>query len=132
MTNYIELAQKIIEEGYEVVGVRNAYDDENYAIGDTCRESYEWDLAEDCSTYHTTGLTAGGTCATQIDVDTTYYATNDHVTELAENIAKIVKQNEVYCGESQIVIAGYDTCTEYDLSDENEVRIVDAEVIANV
>lgn len=130
MTTYIELAKKIIEEGYGVVGVRNAYDDEKCEVGATCRESYEWDLAEDCSTYHTTKLTAGGTCATQIDVDTTYYTTNDHVVELAEKIAQVVKQNEVYCGESQIIIAGYNTCNDYDLSDENEVRIVGAEVIA--
>jgi hypothetical protein len=129
MIKYIELAKKIIEEEFSVVGIRSAYDDETYEAGDTCRESYEWDLAEDCSTYHTTGLTAGGTCATEVNVDFDYYTTEDHAKELAEKIESAVNQNKSYLGDYQYIVGGYSRNTDYDLSDDNEVRIVDAEVI---
>lgn len=44
-------------------GIRGLCPDEEYEIGDTPRESYDWDLEWDCSTRSTTGETIGGTCA---------------------------------------------------------------------
>ena len=47
-------------------GIRALCPDEDYIIGDTPRESYDWDLEWDCSTRNTTGETIGGTCAVGI------------------------------------------------------------------
>ena len=44
-------------------GIRGLCPDEEYKIGDTPRESYDWDSEWDCSTRSTTGETIGGTCA---------------------------------------------------------------------
>lgn len=133
MEKYIELAKKIIEEKYTFAGVRMLTDDEAYKIGDICRESYDWDRENDCSTYHTTGLTAGGTCATKIDIDTLYYdldTVEEEIEEMARRIETVVKQNEeMYCGEQQVIIAGYERNLDYDMTDDDEIRIYDAEVL---
>ncbi|MDQ0154929.1 hypothetical protein [Robertmurraya andreesenii] len=128
--NYLEAARKIYEEGYRFAGVRSLTDDENYNIGDTCRQSYEWDREEDCSTYYTTGLKAGGTCAIEVRTD---YLDNDTVEEdikeLAERIEKAVVATDLYMGFTKAIIAGNSTYTDLDWSDDNEIRIVDAVVI---
>jgi hypothetical protein len=61
MTNLVEILKK-----YEYVGVRALCDDENYNVGDVCRNSYDWDFENDCSSYKTDGIELYGTCA--IDV----------------------------------------------------------------
>lgn len=126
MVRYITIAQQIIDENYGVVGVRSICDDENYNIGDDCRDSYDWDLENDCSTFKTTQVLAGGTCATHID--TQYFSTDDLVTELASRIADIVKENSLYGGQ-QVVIAGNGINNDMML-DPGEVRIRNAHVIA--
>lgn len=40
-------------------GIRGLCNDEQYVVGGDIRESYEWDMANDCSRYHTDGLTMG-------------------------------------------------------------------------
>ena len=122
--NFKEIAKAIINSGYEVVGIRTLEGDENYEVGDTCRESYEWDLEHDCSTYFTTGETAGGTCATFIEYEKNWTSED----ELIEAIEKAYKSNSAYPG-AKVVIAGDVINTEYGHSDEDEVRIEDAEVI---
>ena len=47
-------------------GIRGLCDDEDYAVGDEPRESYDWDVEQDCSTRDTTGETIGGTCAVAV------------------------------------------------------------------
>lgn len=124
--DYNQIAQQIIDKNYAVVGVRNICSDETYSVGDDCRQSYDWDLAADCSTYETTGQLAGGTCATHID--TQYFVTNNWTAELAERIAEIVKFNSVYGGQ-QVIIAGSGANNSMML-DPGEVRICNAFVIA--
>lgn len=123
---YLSIAQEILDNNYNVVGVRSVCDDENYSIGDDCRQSYDWDLENDCSTYDTTQVLAGGTCATHID--TQYFATNDHVSELAERIATIVNDNSVYGGQ-QVIVAGNGVNNDM-MNDPGEVRIRNAFVIS--
>ncbi|MGC4375940.1 hypothetical protein WD019_15110 [Fictibacillus sp. Mic-4] len=127
--NYRELAKQIIENNYFVVGVRGTYEDEQYKIGDVCRESYDWDFENDCSTYYTTGETANGTCATH--VDTQYFETEDEISELAQRIEKTIKQNAYYGEGQQVIIAGNQTNND-GAFDPGEIRIVDARVIAIV
>lgn len=126
MTNYIEIAKEIIEEGIDFVGVRSLCDDEQYKIGDECRESYEWNFEHDCSTYDLDGVDgtkAGGTCATQIKVET------DNVAELAKHIEAVVKENSGYLGNRQAIIAGHGANNDHTL-DPNEIRLTDAYVLA--
>lgn len=128
MEKYIEIAKEIIDENYGVVGVRGLSEDETYKVGDDCRESYEWDLEADCTTYFTTGLKAGGTCATHIE--NSYYETDNEITELANRIAEAVKENEAYAIDKQVIIAGNDGIVTDMPLDLGEVRIRNAFVIA--
>lgn len=128
MSRYLEIAKEILEKRY-VVGVRSLCDDEQYEVGDDCRESYEWDFENDCSTYHTTGETAGGTCATAID--TQGFLTDDWAQELAERIKQAINANEQYFGDRQAIIAGYRVNNDRCL-DPGEIRIREAFVLALV
>lgn len=125
MTDYRKIAQLIIDEDPAIVGVRSIQDDENYEVGDCCRESYEWDWENDCSTYNTDGedgQKAGGTCATVIPFDTW------DVDDLADAVKKSVECNSNYNGETQVIIIGRPNID--GVFDENECRIEDAKVIA--
>ena len=124
---YKGLAKEILDNGW-YVGVRSLCPDEQYEVGDECRESYEWDFENDCSTYHTTGETAGGTCATYID--TQFFVTDDQVSELAVRIAETIKKNSIYGGQ-QVIIAGHSVNND-GAFDSDEVRIVGAWVLAKV
>lgn len=118
---YEEIIKRIIDEGYTVAGIRTLEDDENYVVGDDCRESYEWDLEHDCSTYFTTGETAGGTCATVFEID--------DVPNTINNMIAAIESNNGYRGARQVVIAGHSTDQSFGHGDEDEVRIVDAVVV---
>ena len=48
-----EIIRKITEENYKWIGIRHLADDENYTVGDFCRNSYDWDYENDCSSYDT-------------------------------------------------------------------------------
>lgn len=128
---YLELAKEILEKNYAVVGVRSLCEDEHYEVGDYCRESYEWDLEHDCSTYDLygeEGMKAGGTCATYIE--TNYFETDDWERELAKRIEEAIEYNKGYGGE-QVIIAGDGDCSIGNF-DPDEVRIVNARVIMRV
>lgn len=125
MTNFKEIAKKIIDEGIDLVGVRSLCEDEQYKVGDECRESYEWNFEHDCSTYDLDGgdgEKAGGTCATQIKVET------EDVEELAQHIEEIVKENALYANEKQAIIAGHGVNNDHTL-DPGEIRLTDAYVL---
>lgn len=129
MQKYLEIAKQILDENYHAVGVRSICDDENYAVGDDCRDSYDWDFENDCSTYDTDKTTARGTCATHIDTE--YFATDDWANELAERIEQIVQANSVYGGD-QVIIAGNNGVNNDGSMDDGEIRIINAFVIATV
>ena len=120
MNKYLEVAKEITENHY-IVGVRSLAEDESYEVGDYCRDSYEWDVENDCSAYYTTGETANGTCATYIE---TAYDEK----ELAELIAKAVEENARIYGGKQVLIAGKQINND-GMFDPGEVRIVNAKVI---
>lgn len=130
MNKYVELAKEILNAGYSAVGVRGIYEDEQYEVGDSCRESYEWDFEADCSTYFTTGERAGGTCATHIDTQT--FDSDDEAAELAERIREMIELNEEYGADRQVIIAGYDGVNIDAALDHGEVRIYNAFVIAKL
>lgn len=121
MTNFKKIAQEIIDNDFYVAGVRAICNDEEYNIGDIARDSYEWDLENDCSTYETTGESANGTCA--ITVEISY-----DVDELAEKIKNAAKKALNY-GNQLVVLAG-NSVNNDGYFDIGEIRIIDAKVIA--
>ena len=130
MMDYDTVAKNIIENKYGYVAIRSIDKDESYEIGDFCRESYEWDIENDCSSYLTTQELAGGTCGTIVNTWDLYYD-EESIPELIENLKKAIKLNKAYGFNGQIIIAG-DKRSDGCLDDENEVRIVDAKVIGIV
>lgn len=118
--DYIKLAKEAIQEKY-FLGVRSLTKDESYVVGDSVRESYEWDLENDCSTYFTTGETAVGTCCICVDMDA------ESPEELVENIKIAIQKAEKYgdVGCDTVIIAGRNTNNDYQM-DEGEIRIVGA------
>ena len=55
---------------YSYVGIRTLTRDEHYNVGDTCRNSYDWDTDEDCSTYDTDGpRQLSGTSCTNVCIE---------------------------------------------------------------
>ena len=60
----IDIIEAIESSGYSWIGIRHLSDDENYQIGDYCRNSYDWNYEYDCSTYETDEpQELPGTCA---------------------------------------------------------------------
>lgn len=107
---------------YKVLGIRGLSDDESYKIGDTCRNSFDWDYENDVTSYGTDNeVELNGTCATHIAVD--MYWDDDE--EIEEAINKVIT-NFNYGGKL-VLIAGNDF--EYG-ADEGEVIIKDAIVIS--
>ena len=129
MTDYIEVAKRIMEKKLGAVAVRGLADDENYAVGDWARESYEWDYENDCSTFDTygeDGEKAGGTCGILVktsDINMFF----DGPEELAKRLEEAVKIN--HYSSRKAIIAGDYFDADHDCPDEGEVRIVDAKVM---
>jgi len=129
MADFKELAKMIFSADYNYVGVRGLAEDEEYNVGDICRESYEWDFENDCSAYYTTGKLAGGTCCTEILFSDLWDDDEDSLNELARRIEEIAEKNSEY-GDSdkQIIIGGNSTAS--GCLDDGEARIENAVVMA--
>lgn len=112
--------KEVLDNGW-FLAVRATRSDEQYAVEDLCRQSYEWDLENDVSSYFTTGELAGGTCGLEVD-------TNDCTAEeLSARVAEAVEKVRAYgdVGGQIIVIAGRRLNTNFQM-DDGEARIVDA------
>lgn len=125
MFNVEEILRKVNEEGYGVVAIRHCAEDEHYKVGDTCRNSFDWNYELDCSTYDTDEpIELDGTCGYHIagfeNLD------EDEVEEATELFNKALKNSSIYGG-TVVVIAGNRKSWG---NDEDEVIIDDAEVIA--
>lgn len=121
MKGYID---EIRKEGYTVIGVRGLADDENYEVGEICRNSYEWDYEEDRSTFETgANIELNGTCAKGFAIDLFW----DEDQEIEEKINDLLADFN-YCGQ-RVIVAGkrYENG-----SDNGEVIIEDAKVICKL
>lgn len=109
-------------KNFRVIGVRGLAEDEKYEIGDTLRNSYDWDYENDRTSYGTENeVELNGACASHVVVDMNW----DSDEEIKEAIENVIA-NFNYSGE--IVLVGGNSF-EYG-ADENEVIIEDAKVIA--
>lgn len=115
------------ENGYRFFGIRALTDDEeNLKAGDHCRDSYDWDIENDCSAYATTGETLNGACAVSIDRDGFFLTDFNSEEEDLDAIEAAVKDAFAY-GEKLAVIGskeGYENG-----ADENEIILEDADVL---
>lgn len=106
-------------EKYNYLAVRALAEDEIYNIGDTLRESYDWDYENDTTTFGYDNIKLSGTCG--VKVDTTFEEDVEENILLALDFVK-----KVYPFETYVLIGG-------DLmecgSDENEIIIESAKVI---
>ena len=114
----MEIKNKL--KGYSFLGIRTLTDDENYKVGDTCRNSYDWDYENDTSSFNTDPIELPGTCSVLVLFDDLDEMTDEEI------ISKLNKISCNYVGEQAILIGG--NAAEYG-ADENEIIIEDAEVI---
>ena len=120
-----DLLRKITEEGYSVVAIRHLNKDENYSVGDICRDSFDWDYENDRSSYNTENpVELNGTCGYSIS-DICNLDKAD-VKKAEELLIDGLKNSDIYDGKC-VIIAG--NRYEYG-NDEEEVIIAYAEVIA--
>jgi len=127
---YAEIIRKAYESGKRAFAVRALAEDENYSVGDACRESYDWDFENNCSTYDTSGVTAGGTCGVKIIGYFHFDGSDDE--EIESAVAKSIEKAKEY-GPDLVIIGGdLDVSCNYAVDDENEARITNAYVIAVV
>lgn len=122
--------QKILEavnnEGATVVAIRHCCDDEDYSVGGWCRNSYDWNLESDQSSYYDEEPTElPGTCGIHVrgfeNLDT------EEVEEAEKLLNKAIEDATCYSGKLAVIV-GYNGY-EYG-NDENEVIINNAQVIA--
>lgn len=125
----IEIIKAKNAEGYNAFGIRNICDERfgHLEVGDNVPDSYDWDVENDCSTYHTTGETLNGACAVGINVSTLWLDGDDDE-ELAEIIEEALKESKVYSFGEAMLIGGQGGC-EYG-NDPGEFIIRDAVVLA--
>lgn len=117
-----ELVEKIMNSNYGYIGIRHLAEDEEYEIGDICRNSYDWDYDNDCSSYDTNEVELNGTCAvdTRIDLDW------DDEEEVESKLREALEASDQYFG-SIAIIGG--SKMEYG-ADDGEIIIENATVIA--
>ena len=125
MLNVAEILNKVNDEGYGVVAIRHCTEDEEYNVGDVCRNSFDWNYELDHSTYEDEEqVELNGTCGLHVRGFENF--DEEEVEEAIELFNKAMERANVYRGQV-VVIAG--NHFEYG-NDEREVIIEDAEVIA--
>lgn len=104
----------IMEEGrFSDYGIRGLCFDEEYAVGDSPRESYDWDHENDISTYATDGRTLGGVCTVGLTED---------------NVEKVISLVPRMYGDGRMALIG-GTLRDYG-EDPGEWILSDAEILA--
>lgn len=122
MKNLSEIIEKI--ENYAVVAIRHCCKDENYEVGDFCRNSYEWDENNGCSSYYTDKIEMEGTCG--YDVSLLVDCDDEEAEKILDDA---IEASSIYEGNDIVLIGGYSY--EYG-NDENEIIIEYAQVIAKL
>lgn len=116
------LIKKITEENYKWIGVRHLSDDEDYSVGDFCRNSYDWDYENDCSSYDSENPEElPGTCAYDTKINSNW----DDEEEIENKILKAISESDCYYGKVAVIAGNY---AEYG-NDPEEIIIENAEVI---
>jgi hypothetical protein len=104
---------------YNVLGLRSACPDEKYSIGDTARNSYDWDMENDCSSDDELNG------ASAIAIDNSWLEGAD---DLIERIENAIDDAKSYHGGKHIVLLG-GWSSDYG-TDSGERVIANAKVLA--
>lgn len=124
--NVEEILKTVNNEGATVMAIRHCCDDEEYSVGDWCRNSYNWNVYLDKSSYYDDEPNElSGTCG--INVEGFLKLDSDEVDKAEELLERAIEKASCYSGRLAVIV-GYDGY-EYG-TDEGEVIISDAQVIA--
>lgn len=112
----------------EISGISTTID-ENYEVGDICRNSFDWNYEKDESTFEDDEpVELSGTCGMRIE--NLENLDNEEAAEAEKILEKALKDSESYdYGYQTVIIAG--DRYEYG-SDEDEIIVENAEVIGIV
>ena len=103
---------------YNVLGLRGTRPDENYKVGDSARNSYDWDAENDCSTDEE----LNGTCSVSIDVSWL-----EGAEDLIKRIENTLEDVEQYHGKNVVLLGGWSGSLG---TDGGELVIENAKVLA--
>lgn len=121
-----EILKKMNENYFAIAAIRRCRKDEDYEVGDICRNSFDWNYEKDESTFEDDEpAELPGTCGMRIenleDLD------EEEVEEAEKILEKALKDSETYDDGYQTVIIAGDRYS-YG-NDEDEIIIENAEVI---
>ena len=105
-------------KAYNVIGLRGTQNDEDYQVGDTTRNSRDWDFENDCSS------------SDELDGTSAVYVDNNWIEDaddLIKRIEDVMDKVEAYDGKQIILIGGQ--VSEHG-DDQDEIIIQDATVLA--
>ena len=129
--NVKNILETVKNEGAKVVAIRGLRYDENYAVGDWCRNSYDWNHELDQSSYDADGesIELPGTCG--VDIWNFTYLNSNEVDEAKNLLREAIESAKYYGDDGRLaIIVGYN---DYEYGeDENEIIIRNAQVIALV
>jgi len=112
-------------ENYEYVAVRALSEDEDYNVGDTCRNSFDHDYENDVTTYGTDEeIELNGTCGVDTTIDTFY----DEEATMIEKIENAMNHSIHYIGKKVLIVGNTAECG----NDDMELIIEDAIVFAEL
>lgn len=95
-----ELIGKIMNSNFGYIGTRHLAEDEEYEVNDICRNSYDWDYDNDCSSYGTDNeVELDGTCA----VDTGIELEWDSAEEIERKLEEALESSKQYPGTIAII-----------------------------
>lgn len=121
--NICQIIQTIERNRYAYIGIRHICEDEDYSIGDYCRDSYDWDYEYDRSSYDSDEpISLGGTCALSTGIDSGL----DAPEEIIKKFESAIEKSKCYYG-PMVIVAG--NSATYG-NDEDEIIIRDAIVLA--
>lgn len=86
---YEKVLEVIKNSSYEIFGIRHIASDESYKVGDCARNSYDWDIENDVSSYETDSRELDGTSAYFTDIDTL-----DDEEEIEKKIAHCIRKKQ--------------------------------------
>ena len=124
-----EVLKKMNENYFSVAAIRRCRKDENYEVGDICRNSFDWNYEKDESTFEDDEpVELSGTCGMRIE--NLENLDNEEAAEAEKILEKALKDSESYdYGYQTVIIAG--DRYEYG-SDEDEIIVENEEVIGIV
>ena len=124
-----EVLKKMNENYFSVAAIRRCRKDENYEVGDICRNSFDWNYEKDESTFEDDEpVELSGTCGMRIE--NLENLDNEEAAESEKILEKALEDSKAYdYGYQTVIIAG----DRYRYgNDEDEIIVENAEVIGIV